>query len=63
MEVTMRRFAYIILILDPIIEPDKVQECASFPDQCIGIGPFRPRNKVFYGRFRIEDFEHADVKR
>jgi hypothetical protein len=51
-----------ILVLDPIIKPEKVQEYASFAGQFIGMGRFRPRNNGFYGRFRIEDFEHSDVK-
>lgn len=45
-----------VVILDPIIKPEKVHEYLKFAGQFIGMGRFRPRNNGYYGRFTIENF-------
>jgi hypothetical protein len=50
-----------ILLLDPIIKPEKVQEYLTFAGQFIGLGRFRPRNNGFYGRFTVKDFKSEKV--
>lgn len=51
-----------VLILDPVISPEKVQEYLTHAGKFIGLGRFRPRNNGFYGRFRVENFKAGAVK-
>jgi hypothetical protein len=48
-----------ILVLDPMLEDktNKVQEYLEYGGKLIGMGRFRPRNRGFYGRFKVTRFE------
>lgn len=48
-----------IICLDPVIcdKPEKVREYLEYAGKLIGIGRFRPRNRGFYGRFRVVGFK------
>lgn len=48
-----------IIVLDPVIEDktEKVREYLEYAGKLIGIGRYRPRNRGFYGRFRVVDFK------
>lgn len=52
-----------ILILDPILKPEKIEEYLKFAGQFIGMGRFRPRNNGYYGRFKIESFTSDEVQK
>lgn len=47
-----------ILILDPVLEdkPIKVKEYLEYAGKLIGVGRFRPKNRGFYGRFKVVAF-------
>ncbi|NIA15167.1 MAG: hypothetical protein GWP08_13930 [Nitrospiraceae bacterium] len=46
------------LVDDKLIQkPDKVLEYLEFAGKMIGIGRFRPANRGYYGRFKIENFK------
>jgi len=51
-----------IIVLDPILKPEKIEEYLKHAGQFIGLGRFRPRNNGFYGRFTIENFR-SDLKK
>lgn len=48
-----------IVLLDPVLieKPEKVREYLEYAGQFIGIGRFRPRNRGFYGRFKVVSFK------
>ena len=48
-----------ILVLDPLLEdkPEKVKDYLEYGGKLIGIGRFRPRNRGYYGRFKVLKFE------
>ena len=48
-----------ILVLDPLLEDKthKVQEYLEYGGKLIGMGRFRPRNRGFYGRFKVTRFD------
>lgn len=50
-----------ILVVDPVLEdkPHKVREYLEYAGKLIGIGRFRPRNRGFYGRFKVTQFDVA----
>lgn len=50
-----------ILVLDPLLEDKthKVREYLEYAGKLIGIGRFRPRNRGFYGRFKVTEFDVA----
>ena len=47
-------------ILDGIITEDVFQRVVIQAGSLIGIGRFRPRNKGYYGRFRLVSMEFVD---
>lgn len=50
-----------IILLDPMLEdkPAKVHEYMAHAGTFIGLGRFRPRNRGFYGRFRVVSFDEG----
>lgn len=49
-----------VLVCDPVIQPDKLEEYATHAGKFIGMGRWRPRNNGLYGRFGIEDFKAVE---
>lgn len=48
-----------ILVFDPLLEDKthKIREYLEYGGKLIGMGRFRPRNRGFYGRFKVTKFE------
>lgn len=46
-----------IIVVDPFIKPEKIEEYLKLAGKLIGLGFFRPGNGGYWGKFDVKDFK------